>query len=340
MVEVVPVDRADVVEAQLLEHGAAGPEPAGVLLGAGGLLVEELRQLLGELLRGLAQAAIGAARDEPREIGRHGADGRRDRHVVVVEDDDEARMHGAGVVHRLVGHAGRHGAVADHGDHVVLPPVEVPRHRHAEAGRDRGGGMGGPEGVVLALRALGEAREPAALAQGPDPVAAPGEDLVRIGLVADVPDQPVARRVEDVVKRDRELDDPKPGAEMPAGDRDGADRLRPQLVRDLPKLVLGQPAQIVGRPMVSRRGVATDKRSRPHRPSGSSPAEGEISFPSSEVKAPDASRACVAGPEPECRRFARRPPRFSRGAGGAHRKRAAQGSMSSGVVAAAGRVRW
>ena len=39
------------------------------------------------------------------------------------------------------------------------------------------------------------------LAQGPDPVAAPGEDLVRIGLVADVPDQPVRGRVEDVVPR-------------------------------------------------------------------------------------------------------------------------------------------
>ena len=33
-----------------------------------------------------------------------------------------------------------------------------------------------------------------------------GEDLVRIGLVADVPDHAVVRRVEDVVQRDRQLD--------------------------------------------------------------------------------------------------------------------------------------
>jgi hypothetical protein len=36
--------------------------------------------------------------------------------------------------------------------------------------------------------------------------AAAGQDLVRIGLVADIPDQPVARRVEDMVQRDGELD--------------------------------------------------------------------------------------------------------------------------------------
>ena len=64
MVEVVAVDGADIVEAQLLEHGPAGPEPAGIFLGAGGLLVDELGQLLGELLRRLAQALIGAARNE------------------------------------------------------------------------------------------------------------------------------------------------------------------------------------------------------------------------------------------------------------------------------------
>ena len=49
------------------------------------------------------------------------------------------------------------------------------------------------ERVVFALRAPGEAGQPAALAQRADAVAPAGEDLVRIGLVADVPDQPVAR---------------------------------------------------------------------------------------------------------------------------------------------------
>ena len=72
------------------------------------------------------------------------------------------------------------------------------------------------EGVVFALGALGEAGKSAALPQRPDAVATAGQDLVRIGLMADVPDQAVLRGVEHVVEGNRQLDDPQPGAEMAA----------------------------------------------------------------------------------------------------------------------------
>ena len=99
--------------------------------------------------------------------------------------------------------------------------------------------MRGAERVVFALGALGEAGQAAALAQGADAVAPPGEDLVRIGLVADVPDQLVVRRVEDVVQRHRQFDDAEAGAEMAAGLGDGVDRLGAQLVGQLPQLLGG-----------------------------------------------------------------------------------------------------
>src|SRR3546814_11963690 len=63
------------------------------------------------------------------------------------------------------------------------------------------------ERVIVALAALGEARKAAAGPQGPDPVAAPGDDLVRIALVADVPHDLVARRVEHIMQRGGQLDD-------------------------------------------------------------------------------------------------------------------------------------
>ena len=83
--------------------------------------------------------------------------------------------------------------------------LEVARHRHAEAGRDRGGAVRGAERVVFALGALGEAGQAAALAQGADAVAPSGEDFVRVALVADIPDQPVVRRVENRRARHRQL---------------------------------------------------------------------------------------------------------------------------------------
>src|SRR5262245_4523327 len=104
--------------------------------------------------------------------------------------------------------------------------------------------MRGAERVVLALGALGESREAAALAQGANAVAPAGEDLVRIGLVADVPDQPVARCIEHVVQGDGELDYTQPGAQMAARYRDRVDGLLAQFIRELAQRRLIETAQI------------------------------------------------------------------------------------------------
>ncbi len=70
---------------------------------------------------------------------------------------------------------------------------------------------------------------------------------MRIGLVADVPDQRVVGRVEDIVERDRQLDDAEPGAEVAAGDADRVDQLGAQLVGNLAKVGRGKTAQVGGR---------------------------------------------------------------------------------------------
>ena len=88
--------------------------------------------------------------------------------------------------------------------------------------------MRGAERVVFAFGALGEAGEPALGAQRADAVAAACQDLVRIGLVADVPDQAVVRRVEDMVQRDGQFDDAEAGAEMAARDGHGVDEFGAQ----------------------------------------------------------------------------------------------------------------
>ena len=108
--------------------------------------------------------------------------------------------------------------------------------------------MGGAERIVVALGALGETGQSAAGAQGADAVAAAGEDLVRVGLVADVPDQTVARRIEDVMQCGGQFDDAEAGAEMAAGNGHGVDGFHPQFVGNLPDLLHLEPAQIVRRP--------------------------------------------------------------------------------------------
>src|SRR5437588_10528536 len=67
-----------------------------------------------------------------------------------------------------------------------------------------------------------------------------------VGLMADIPDQPIVRRVEHVMQPHGQLDHPEPRTKMAAGDRDGVDQLGAQLVGNLPQIGFGQPPQVGG----------------------------------------------------------------------------------------------
>jgi hypothetical protein len=90
---------------------------------------------------------------------------------------------------------------------------------------------------------LGEA---AGLAQGADAVAPAGEDFMRIGLMPDIPDQPVARRVEHRMHRDGELHHAQRRPQMTAGDGDGIYGLQPQFIGQLLELLAGEVAHVGG----------------------------------------------------------------------------------------------
>ncbi len=132
------------------------------------------------------------------------------------------------MIQRLERHARRHGAIADDRHHAAILAGVRRRHRHAERGRDRGARVSDAEGVVLALRARRERREPAVLLDRMQPFAPSGEHLVRIGLMPDVPDQEVPRGLIHVVQRNGELDRSEPSREVTAA---SADRLDEELAQ-------------------------------------------------------------------------------------------------------------
>ena len=148
---------------------------------------------------------------------------------------------------RLVGDAAGQGAVADHGDDlaVLADPVA---HRLLEADRvaDRGRGVAGAHDVVLGLEDRAERGEAVVLADRRQPLAAAGEDLVRVGLVADVPEDLVARRVEQAVQGDRELAGAEVGAEVAADLADRVDDVGAHLLRDLLQLLVVEAVQVGG----------------------------------------------------------------------------------------------
>jgi len=123
-VQIMAVNRPEVIESELLEQRGGSHHALGMLL-------DLLRQLpqrrhpAKHLLTGLFRYRVEIPGQQPREIPVECADGRRDRHVVVVEYHQQVGIHHAGVVQRLKGHAGRHRAVADHGDAVTFFALQL-----------------------------------------------------------------------------------------------------------------------------------------------------------------------------------------------------------------------
>ncbi len=181
------------------------------------------------------------------EVAAERADVGRDRHAVVVEHHHDRRAEAAGLRDRLERDAAGHRAVADDRHDVAVLAVAA-AHRLLDADRvaDRGRGVAGAHDVVLGLEDRAERREPLVLADRRQLVAAAGQDLVRVGLVADVPEDLVARGVEQRMQRDRDLDRAEVRAEVPADLTDGVDDVVAHLVGDLLQLVVAEAVQVLG----------------------------------------------------------------------------------------------
>ena len=116
---------------------------------------------------------------------------------------------------------------------------------HAVGVAEDGRGVAVLDPVVLGLGAVGVAGQPVLLAQVGEGLAAAGDQLVDVGLVAGVPQQHVAGRVEGPVEGQGQLDHAEVGAEVAAG---GGDRVDDEL------------PDLLGERRPARRGSATGGR--------------------------------------------------------------------------------
>ena len=152
----------------------------------------------------------------------------------------------ADVVERLEAQARQERRVADDDRDPLQRVADVAGGREALRDREAGPGVPAVHDVVGGLAPAREAADAVDLAQGVEPVEAAGEQLVRVGLVPRVPDDAVARRLEQPVERDRELDDAERRAEVAAGHGDGADDRLAQLGREPLELGVGEAAEVGG----------------------------------------------------------------------------------------------
>ncbi len=209
--QVVTIDRAGVVKAKILEHGAR-------------------------------HGYIGRRRATCHT--RQRADVFADRHAVIVEHHQHVRTDIAAVIQGFERHAGGHCAIADHGNEFTLIAFTLRRNGHAERGGNRCGRMTDAKGVVLAFLAAGKRRQAVFLLDGGDAVAAAGKNLVRIALMPHVPDQPIVRRIEHVVQRHGEFHHAKARAKVAAGAGHRLDQITAQFIGNEGKLVVRNAPQV------------------------------------------------------------------------------------------------
>lgn len=170
--------------------------------------------------RGL-DAVVADARDQLAEQLREAAGRLGDRHAVVVEDDDDLPCGADAVVEGLETGAVHDRRVADHRHRVLVRSLAVARRGESLGDRKRHAGMAGNRGIARRFLRIGKARDPAQRPQRAQRGIASGKDLPGIRLMSHIPDNAVARGIEHLPERHRDLDRAEGRGEMPAVRRDG-----------------------------------------------------------------------------------------------------------------------
>ena len=133
-VQIMPINRADVVEAKLFKQGGGGDDVLGLLFKTAGEFKQRCGRALEHLLAQVLGGGVKTPAHELRQIAVERAHRWADGHVVVVQDDQHIRPGHPSVVERLERHASGHGAVANDGHCMPLVAFLLRRHGHAQRG--------------------------------------------------------------------------------------------------------------------------------------------------------------------------------------------------------------
>ena len=214
--QVVSVQRADIVPTQLLKHGARRYHALHVFLGLLGE-IPGASHMLENFLGALAQRGVGLTGPDLGKVGRQTSCIMADRHLVIVQDDQHIGAFMTGMRQCLKGHTAGNGTVADYGDDLAINALILGGKCHTHRSRNAGRGVANTEGVIGALGALWKPGQALELSHAVHAIAPASQNLVRIGLVPDVPDNAIVRGVEHVVKCHCQLHHAQPRTEVPTG---------------------------------------------------------------------------------------------------------------------------
>ena len=193
------------------------------------------------------EMVVAAPRDDAVEIVRNGADRFRNRHFIVVHNDDQVPAAGADIVQRLKRKPADQGAVADDGDHMFAAVACVACGGESHCGGNCGAGMAAAETVEFGFFPQGKTGKPVVRTDRMETVSPSGQKLVDIALMPYVPYDFIFRHIEYAVKGDSQFDDSEIRGKMPAIFGDGVDNRFPEFRTECSQLPGSQSLQVFGR---------------------------------------------------------------------------------------------
>ena len=203
---VVPVVQAEVADVQALEdvlltreqrlqRVAEAHDQSPAVIVDDVVTAQELIGLVAQLVVAVRRVQVAHVATQRTHVGIN-------RHVIVVEHDNQVIRIGRGIVDALKGQSAADAGVTDDGNHLAAGVMlQLGGNRHSQRCRDGIRGMACSERVILALGGIGKTAQAVQLAVVVKLVATTGQYLVGIGLMAHVPHQAVVGRVEHVVQR-------------------------------------------------------------------------------------------------------------------------------------------
>ena len=129
-----------------------------------------------------------------------------DRHLIVIENDQQIGADMAGMCKGFKRHAAGDGTIADDRNDFSVWRQLAGSDCHTHGCRNAGGAVPNAKGIEFTFGTLGESREATSLTDGMHAIRAPRYDLVRVGLVADIPDDAIFGGVENMVQGDGQFD--------------------------------------------------------------------------------------------------------------------------------------
>ena len=164
-----------------------------------------------------ADAVIRLVGIQVDEIFLHAAHRAVDRHVIVVQDDEQVVGGGRHVVQSFESQTARHGTIANHGHHLPHLPVGLfllGSHGHTQGCRDAVRGMSAGKRVVFALLGGREGHDAVQLAVRAETLPAPCQYLMSISLMTHIPNNTVVGGVIYVMEGNGQLHHAKTGGEV------------------------------------------------------------------------------------------------------------------------------